>query len=82
MSGAIPRIFGLLTGMDKIVLKRNNLVGSIPSEFGLLRNLRVLALNDNQLTGTVPGELFQLSSLGESIHLLFFLCRLARLQGF
>lgn len=71
LSGTIPPVFGMLTGLNKIILRQNKLVGSIPLEFGLLERLRSLALDDNQLTGTVPTELLQLSNLSESIHLVF-----------
>ena len=52
--GTIPPILELLTGLEVLDLKNNDLTGRIPSGLGRLESLDELYLAGNRLTGCIP----------------------------
>ena len=69
LGGTIPPIIQLLTGLEVLDIKNNDLTGQIPSGLGRLNNLDELYLAGNRLTGCIPlglddVGLNDLSSLG------------------
>jgi Leucine-rich repeat (LRR) protein len=66
LDGYIPEELGLLTGLEKLVLRDNYLKGRIPKSLGGMTHLKVLDLSGNQFMGSIPielGSLVQLESL-------------------
>ena len=63
LSGEIPHEIGLMTDLQVIKLKYNELTGPIPPEIGNLTKLVKLELDFNNLSGPLPAELWTLDSL-------------------
>jgi len=61
--GSIPSKIGLLSDLNFLDLRSNQLGGSIPGELGQLVNLQSLLLGENSLSGEIPHAIFNLSSL-------------------
>jgi Leucine-rich repeat (LRR) protein len=61
--GQIPNDLGLLTGLTRLLLSRNQLTGTIPSSLGVLTALTELQLWDNRLSGFIPSSLGALTAL-------------------
>ncbi len=64
LSGRIPAALGRLSGLESLLLNRNELTGSIPAALGDLSKLVVLNLHTNRLSGQIPA-LSRMSSLEE-----------------
>ncbi|KAH7316046.1 hypothetical protein KP509_21G076400 [Ceratopteris richardii] len=54
--GAIPEQLGLLSGLEQLVLSRNDHIGELPRSFNMLKRLRVLDLSWNSLQGAIPSS--------------------------
>lgn len=61
----IPNSIGILTNLNVLILKDQNLVGTIPSSIGLLTQLTYLHLGSNSFTSgsTIPSTLQHLTNL-------------------
>lgn len=68
LSGELPEELGLLTSLERLNVRNNQIGGTIVTQLGRLSNLRDLMLNANNLVGQVPSEIGLLRSL-ESLHL-------------
>ena len=64
-AGTIAPEIGLLSSLEVLVLKSNNITGALPTELGLLTRLRHVDLPENQITGTIPTEIGFLHDLGK-----------------
>ncbi|XP_059316028.1 LRR receptor-like serine/threonine-protein kinase FLS2 [Lycium ferocissimum] len=63
LTGKIPEMIGLLSGLPLLNLSHNNLFGLIPKTIGGMISLESLDLSDNHLTGEIPVTLTLLDFL-------------------
>ncbi|KAI3906727.1 hypothetical protein MKW98_005080 [Papaver atlanticum] len=68
LKGFLAPELGLLSSLEKLILRTNNFLGTIPKEIGMMKSLKVLDLGFNQLSGPIPPEIGGLSS-ATKIHL-------------
>ncbi|KAK4786552.1 hypothetical protein SAY86_010385 [Trapa natans] len=54
LTGSISPKFSMITSLQKLILKNNNLSGTIPSELTALPNLQLLDVSNNRLQGVIP----------------------------
>jgi hypothetical protein len=50
LSGTVPSEYGVLTGLEQVLLGNNRFEGAVPASWGALRLLRRLELHNNRLT--------------------------------
>ncbi|KAG5551457.1 hypothetical protein RHGRI_009767 [Rhododendron griersonianum] len=58
-SGKIPESLGSLSGLQVLIIPKNNLIGAIPSSFASLTKLDSLDLSQNVLSRNIPQQLIQ-----------------------
>ncbi|CAB9531663.1 leucine Rich Repeat (Partial), partial [Seminavis robusta] len=63
LNGELLPEVGFLSGLKRLYLTDNSLVGSIPSHLGLLNDLEYLSIAMNGLEGWIPSELCDLRNL-------------------
>jgi Leucine-rich repeat (LRR) protein len=54
----------MLTLLEELILRRNQLTGTIPTQFGLMTALTYLTFGSNQLSGKIPTEFGKLNEFG------------------
>ncbi|XP_004233904.1 probable LRR receptor-like serine/threonine-protein kinase At3g47570 [Solanum lycopersicum] len=64
LKGFIPGEIGNLTGMIKMDLSQNELIGHIPKTIQGLKKLQELSLGGNKIKGTIPDVMCNLYDLG------------------
>jgi Leucine-rich repeat (LRR) protein len=63
ITGSIPKSFGQLTSLNKLILSGNLITGSIPQSLGLCKDLQLLDLSNNKIIGSIPNEIGYLQGL-------------------
>lgn len=63
--GTIAPEVGLLSSLENLDLKSNNITGALPTELGFLTSLRRLNLAENHVSGVIPTEIGLLNDLGK-----------------
>ncbi|XP_016451484.2 uncharacterized protein LOC107776148 [Nicotiana tabacum] len=64
LKGIIPEEIGNLTGVAKMTLSNNELIGHIPKTVLGMLNLQELYLDSNKIEGTIPDAICNLKNLG------------------
>jgi len=63
LSGSISSSIGILTHLEVLNLRDNQIIGSIPPEIGELIELRQLILAHNRIQGNIPNNMSNLTNL-------------------
>lgn len=63
ITGSIPPKIGLLTSLQIMDLRNNQLTGTLPAEIGRLTEMRVMSVSNNALEGSLPVQIGNLTSL-------------------
>ncbi|KAM3338579.1 receptor kinase-like protein Xa21 [Capsicum galapagoense] len=63
INGLFPTSIGNMSGLTRLGVRNNNLIGNIPPEIGNLKHLQGMYLQNNKLQGHIPKAVCHLSNL-------------------
>ncbi|KAI3833661.1 hypothetical protein MKW92_000168 [Papaver armeniacum] len=63
LNGTVPKVWGTMEKLERIILTGNRLSGQLPEEIGNISTLKDLWLNFNQLTGPLPSKLGDIAGI-------------------